>query len=181
LALLDAHTGEDAKERVDLEGMRAQARRLAQPFSRAQPEAHFTGSAVVVDPSFERVCLVHHAKLHRWLQPGGHVDDADGGALEETALREAREETGLSVRLHPQGPLPLDVDCHEIPQRKTEAAHHHLDVRFLLVADNPDALVHDPQESFGAQWLPWDDALERVDDEALKRLLRKSRRICQGA
>ena len=176
-ALLAAHAGEDEKERADLERMRAHARQLAAPFSRAQAEAHFTGSAVVVDPPGERVCLLHHAKLHRWLQPGGHADAADGGSMAETALREAREETGLAVRLHPTAPRPLDVDAHGIPARATEPAHQHLDVRFLIVADNPEALAHDPAESFGAQWLGWDEALARADDEGLKRMLRKARRL----
>lgn len=177
VAALDRHQGEDEKEQSDLKRMRAYARELAAPFSRAQAKAHFTGSAIVVDPKGERVCLVHHAKLHRWLQPGGHADEADGGAMEETALREAREETGLQVALHPRAPAPLDVDIHGIPARKTEPAHEHLDVRYLAVAEDPEKLAHDPNESFGAQWLTWDEALARVDDDALKRMLRKARRV----
>src|SRR5438132_8205968 len=110
--------------------MRDYARMLERPFSRSQAVAHFTGSAVVTDPGGERVCLVHHAKLNRWLQPGGHADDSDAGSLEATALREAGEETGLSVVLHPTAPRPLDLDVHRIPERKGEPAHHHLDVRY---------------------------------------------------
>ena len=172
---LSKHQAEDEKERADLAKMWAHALGLKQPFSRAQLEAHFTGSAVVVDPAGERICLLHHAKLHRWLQPGGHADETDG-VMEETALREAREETGLRVSLHPTAPRPLDVDVHTIPARKTEPEHQHLDVRYLVVAEDPEALAHDPDESFGAQWLTWDEALLRVDDDALKRLLRKARR-----
>jgi 8-oxo-dGTP pyrophosphatase MutT (NUDIX family) len=168
---------EDEKERVDLEAMRTFARELAEPFSRAQANAHFTGSAVVVDPEGKRVCLVHHAKLGRWLQPGGHADPADDGAMPETALREAREETGLRVALHPRAPRPLDVDVHVIPARKTEPEHRHLDLRYLVVAENPDALAHDPDESLGARWLAWEEALHGTDEPALRRLLEKARRI----
>lgn len=179
MALLGAHRGEDDQERTDLERMRADALRLERPFSREQPEAHFTGSAVVVDPGGGRVCLVHHGKLNRWLQPGGHADPADGGAMEETALREAREETGLAVRLHPDAPRPLDVDAHRIPARKAEPEHVHLDVRFLVVAENPEALAHDPNESHGARWLGWEEALALADEPALRRLLQKARRIAR--
>jgi 8-oxo-dGTP pyrophosphatase MutT (NUDIX family) len=179
--LLARHAPTDAKEREDLERMRAFATQLQRPFSRSQPAAHFTGSAVVVDPKGERVVLLHHGKLKRWLQPGGHADEADAGSLLATALREAREETGCRVRLHPSAPRPLDVDIHPIPARKDEPDHLHLDVRFLLIAENPEALAHDPQESSGAQWLDWAAALERADEAPLRRLLEKARAVSRPA
>lgn len=173
--LLARHVPADAKERGDLERMRDYAARLERPFSREQREAHFTGSAVVVDPAGERVVLVHHGKLKRWLQPGGHADAVDGGSMEATALREAREETGCRVSPLPTAPRPLDVDIHMIPARKDEPEHAHLDVRYLVVAENPEALAHDPNESFGAQWVTWDEALARADEPALRRMLEKAR------
>jgi 8-oxo-dGTP pyrophosphatase MutT (NUDIX family) len=172
--LLEAVVPTDEKERADLAVMRGFATSLAEPFSRAQWPAHFTGSAVVVSPDGHQVCLVLHAKLNRWLQPGGHADPADGGDLQRTALREAREETGLQVTV--RGAAPLDVDVHVIPARKAEPEHRHLDVRYLVVAEDPSALKHDPNESHGAQWLGWDQALARADEAPLKRLLEKARR-----
>ena len=95
--------------------------------------------------------------------------------MEATALREAREETGCEVSLHPNAPRPLDVDVHVIPARKLEPEHRHLDVRYLVVAANPEALAHDPNESTGAQWLTWEDALARADEAPLRRMLEKAR------
>jgi 8-oxo-dGTP pyrophosphatase MutT (NUDIX family) len=175
LSLLARHVPADAKERKDLAAMTAAAADLDEPFSRAQQPAHFTGSAVVVDPGGARVVLVMHGKLKRWLQPGGHCEPQDAGDLEATALREAREETGLDVELHPTAPRPLDLDAHVIPAKGTEPQHTHLDVRYLVVAKNPEALKHDPHESSGAQWLSWDEALARADDAALKRMLEKAK------
>ena len=175
-ALLSSHSPADDKERADLEAMRSWAASLPSPFSREQLPGHFTGSAVVVTPDGAQVCLVLHAKLHRWLQPGGHADVADGGSMETTALREAREETALDVVLHPTAPRPLDVDVHAIPARKTEPEHRHLDVRYLVVAKNPEALAHDPNESHGAQWLSWEEALARADEAPLRRMLEKAMR-----
>ena len=174
-SLLAGHLPADDKERADLELMRQWASSLAEPFSRSQWPAHFTGSAVVVTPDGERVCLVLHAKLNRWLQPGGHAADADAGQLQSTALREAAEETGLHVALHPTAPAPLDFDVHVIPARKSEPEHRHLDVRYLVVAQKPEALAHDPAESHAAQWLSWDEALARADEAPLKRMLLKAR------
>lgn len=90
-----------------------------------------------------------------------------------TALREAREETGCEVEL--LAPNPIDVDVHTIPARKADPEHEHLDVRYLVVAKNPEALKHDPNESHGAQWLTWDDALARADEAPLRRMLEKAR------
>lgn len=179
-ALLEGHLPTDEKERADLEAMRGFARSLPQPFSRAQWPAHFTGSAVVASPDGAQVALVHHSKLRRWLQPGGHADAADRGDLARTARREAEEETGLTVAPHPWAQGLLDVDVHVIPARKDEPEHRHLDARFLFVAHDPAALAHDPQESFGAQWLGWDEALARADEAPLRRLLEKARRLAQG-
>jgi len=175
--LLAAHHPADEKETADLREMRGFAVSLSAPFSREQWPAHFTGSAVVVTPDGAKVCLVLHAKLKRWLQPGGHADVVDGGEMEKTALREAREETGCEVELHPSAPRPIDVDVHVIPARKTEPEHRHLDVRYLVVAKNPEALAHDPNESHGAQWLSWDEAIARADEAPLRRLLTKAHAV----
>src|SRR5262245_29402656 len=175
LTALSRHRCEDAKEASDLDQMKRWALALEDPFARSQPEAHFTGSAVVIDPVGERVCLVRHRKLDRWLQPGGHAEPGDGGSIEQTALREAGEETGCRVLLHPSAPRPLDLDVHAIPARPGEPAHRHLDVRFLVVAHDPEQLSHDCAESRCAKWLSWDEALALVDEPALRRLLRKAR------
>ena len=179
--LLQSHVPQDEAEAVHLERMKGFAQTLERPFSRHQPGAHFTGSALVVDPNGERLVLLHHAKLNRWLQPGGHCDESDSGFLQKTALREAAEETGCKVRLHPLLSQTLDVDVHIIPARSTETEHLHLDVRFLVLADNPEALTFDAQESLGVRWVSFDEALALSDDESLRRLIRKGRRWLRGA
>lgn len=181
LTLLSRHRGDDAKEASDLDQMKAWALALEDPFARSQPQAHFTGSAVVIDPAGARVCLVHHRKLDRWLQPGGHAEPGDGGAIDHTALREAAEETGCRVLLHANAPRPLDVDVHTIPARPGDPAHLHLDVRFLVVAEDPERLSHDSAEARGARWFSWEEALALVDEPALRRLLSKARASARGA
>jgi 8-oxo-dGTP pyrophosphatase MutT (NUDIX family) len=172
LELLDAVVPADDKERRDLALLRAYGQSLAEPFSREQPVAHFTGSALVTDG--KRVALVFHRKLSRWLQPGGHAEPEDAGDLTRTALREAREETGLSVRLHAYAPQPLDIDVHTISARPDALAHLHLDVRFLVVAEASAALVMDAAEVAEVRWFALDEALEKADDASLRRLLLKA-------
>jgi len=173
--LLAAVEPADDKEAADLALMQAQRALLPEPFSRSQPGAHFTGSAVVTDG--RRVALVHHRKLGRWLQPGGHAEPVDGEDLLATALREASEETGCPVVPHPAAPRPLDVDVHPIPSRGTEPAHLHLDVRFLVLTDRPEALREDPEESRAVQWFDLDVALHRAGTAEMRRLLGKVRAV----
>lgn len=170
--LLDAVVAGDAKEGEDLALLRQYGATLSAPFSRQQSGAHFTGSALVTDG--ERVALVFHRKLGRWLQPGGHAEAEDGGDLTQTALREAREETGLAVSLHPVAPRPLDVDVHTIPARPEAAAHLHLDVRFLVQAAPSGALVREVAEASDLRWFTLEEALVTADDASLRRLLRKA-------
>jgi 8-oxo-dGTP pyrophosphatase MutT (NUDIX family) len=179
LELLARHCPEGDKEAADLARMREYARTLADPVSPDELGAHFTASAIVVDPPAEHVCFVYHKKLGRWLQPGGHVDRADQGSLVRAALREVREETGLEVKLHAVAPAPLDVDIHAIPARGAAAEHEHLDVRFLTVAATT-AIAFDPDESLGVRWFTWEEALQSGCDAALARLLGKAERACRA-
>ena len=163
-ALLAAHEPADAEEAEDLERMRAWAKTLELPFSRDQPEAHFTASAIVVDDAGERTLLVHHRKSGNWFQPGGHFEPGDASAA-EAALREAREETGLATRLGRPG--LLDVDVHWVPWD----GHWHLDLRYHLVAAGE--LAPDVAEVHAAEWVAWEDALARIEEPALRRALAK--------
>jgi len=130
--MLRTYVAGDEREEADRCAMLRLAEELEQPLSRKQVRAHFTASAFVVDETGNRACLVQHATLGRLLQPGGHVESIDS-CLEHAALREAREETGLELELHPEAPRPFDLDIHAIPATADEPGHFHLDVRYLVV------------------------------------------------
>ena len=118
-------------------------------FYRRLLHAHFTGSAWIISPGGEKVLLLHHRKLDKWLQPGGHADGEEN--IAGVAEREAREETGLSsIRLLRQGLFDLDV--HRIPARKKEPEHLHYDIRYLFTA-LPDEPLRQNSESKGLAWL----------------------------
>lgn len=140
-------------------------------FERTLVEGHVTGSAWVISDDGAAVVLLHHGKLGRWLQPGGHADgDPD---VVRVAMREAREETSLqSLRLG--GQAIFDVDVHAIPARGAEPAHLHYDVRFCFFADRTE----DPSpsdESHDARWLTLDDARRLAPEESILRMIRKTR------
>ena len=90
-------------------------------FDRTCRPGHITGAAWIISADRRRCLLTHHRKLDRWLQLGGHADGQ--WQVDEVALREAREESGMTefdfVRI--DGALmPLDIDVHMIPERARE-------------------------------------------------------------
>ncbi len=150
------------------------------PFSRENPEGHITGSAVVARPDGSAYLLVLHRKLGRWLQPGGHTEESDDSVL-GTALREAREETGLSAFEIPHEDAILDVDVHPIPAHGKDPAHFHFDIRYLLVTSE----AHDPSASEDParpmRWTTFEEAIAAGVDDSLARALDKARgRLTRG-
>lgn len=131
---------------------------------------HVTGSAWIVNNNGSRVVLVHHAKLGKWVQPGGHCDDESD--VTQVALREAREETGLAV-LPVQATL-FDIDAHRIPEYWNTPEHWHFDARFLLQADDKVAPICS-QESRDVRWVELEEALELNPEESIARMVRKTR------
>ena len=129
-------------------------------FERTHLPGHITGSAWIVDASRTKVLLVHHAKLNKWVQPGGHADGDEN--ILAVALKEAEEETGLK-KFNIISHQPYDVDIHLIPKRIDFPEHFHYDVRFLLEAD-PTERILVSEESHDVKWISLDE-LERYNHE----------------
>lgn len=140
----------------------------ADAFSRSCLEGHVTGSAFVVDAGLERSLFVHHAKLGRWLQPGGHCEAFE--TAYEAAAREALEETGIAPRAFPDGAI-FDLDVHEIPARSDAPAHFHYDIRYLFSAEAGGERAS--EESRAVEWLSFDEALSRNAEASIRRPLAK--------
>jgi 8-oxo-dGTP pyrophosphatase MutT (NUDIX family) len=147
-------------------------------FVEAQPDCllrtcvpgHLTGSAWIVSPGRTRTLLTHHHKLDKWLQLGGHAD-GDGDLL-AVALREAREESGLT-RLHAVSTEIFDFDRHLIPARKAEPEHYHYDLRFLIEAD-PDEPLTISSESKDLAWVELSRVTALNPEESMARMVRKT-------
>ncbi len=136
---------------------------------------HFTASAFILAPQGAALLLIHHRKLGRWLQPGGHVapDDAD---LLAAARRECAEEVALAdLPLHPRQPGPFDLDVHAIPAYRDCPGHEHFDVRFLFRAPSLEFGVG--EEVAGARWVGLDEVeADPASDASVLRAVRKVRR-----
>lgn len=138
---------------------------------RTERAGHLTASALIVDR--DRVLLTLHPTVGRWLQTGGHIEDDDVD-LGSAALREAREEGGITDLVLDPEPLRLDrhsVRCRSDAGDRTELDH--LDVQFLAVAP-PDAVARRSAESDDLRWWAW-DALPADTDDSVRALVAQAR------
>ena len=174
---LRRHRPEGADETAHLAAILAFVTAHTDPFDRRIPDGHLTGSAFVLSADGRRVLLLHHRKLDRWLQPGGHANAGEANG-EDVALREAREETGIeALQLHPDAPRPLDVDVHAIPARGSEPAHLHLDLRYVVIAPAGAGLLRSTKETNALRWFGWDELAALGLDGGLRRGLGKARKF----
>ena len=117
--------------------------------------AHLTASSLIVSPDFTHTLFVFHRIYQSWCWTGGHADGADD--LLHVAMREAREETGLTA-LQPYCTDILSLDILPVfGHRKNGryvAAHLHFSAAYILIADRADPLMHKDDENTGVQWFP---------------------------
>lgn len=153
-------------EAAEVSAIFRQLRAECDPTARTSLPGHITASGVVLEGG--ELLMIRHPQLDRWLQPGGHVDPPE--VVEQAALREVREETGVSCGLHAwhqRHGAPLDIDIHAIPAnpRKGEPAHLHYDFRYLLTPFSKEDI--DPE--LPTRWVPLAD----IRDAGLARLIAK--------
>ncbi len=137
----------------------------------------------MVNQEFTKVLFTYHAKLLKWLQLGGHADGEN--IIQKVAFKEACEESGIDdfnfidILNFPsyatpdnyQKVIPFDLDIHFIPERKTEPAHYHFDVRFILVAKKEEFKIS--SESLDLKWIDLEDVFNFSSEESTLRQVYK--------
>jgi 8-oxo-dGTP pyrophosphatase MutT (NUDIX family) len=168
--LLARYRPDGAAEAADVERLTALI--LAEPdvWSRAVP-LHVTASAVIVHPPSGRVLLRWHQRQQAWLQVGGHGDPGETDPL-AIALREAREETGLTdLAPWPDGEL-RHVVIVSVPANASEPAHEHADVRFVFATGEPDAARPEKPDA-PLRWVSIAEAEQLTGEDNLRETLRR--------
>ena len=148
------------QERQDQAVILAFLERNPDAFYRTNLLAHMTASAWVVNPQRSKVLMVYHRLYDSWSWAGGHADGEED--LLAVALREVREETGVQ-RLRPvteeiYSLEVLTVDGHEKHGRYVPS-HLHLNVTYLLEAEEDQPLRVCEAENSGVAWFSLADAL----------------------
>ncbi len=138
-------------------------------FERSLEVGHITASAWLLNKNRSHALLMHHAKLDKWFQLGGHCDgDHD---VRVVALKEAQEESGImgiSLILDDI----FDVDVHLIPANKKEKEHYHYDIRFLVGVTSDEQIVQN-EESKELRWISKNRADLPTDARSVTRMFEK--------
>ena len=130
-------------------------------FLRSNLLAHMTASSWIVNPERTKTLMVYHNLYDSWSWTGGHADGETD--LLSVALREAREETGIE-HVRPVSPEifsleVLTVDGHE-KRGEYVPSHLHMNVTYLLEAEESDTLHVCREENSGVAWFTLEEALK---------------------
>ena len=129
-------------------------------FTRENQVAHMTASSWLLNATHDKVLMIYHNIYHSWAWTGGHADgDRD---LLAVAKREAMEETGATeIRAISEDIFSLEiltVDGHE-KRGAYVPSHLHLNVSYLLEADEAEVLRIKPDENSGVRRFFLEEAL----------------------
>lgn len=128
--------------------------------TRNNDKCHFTSSGIVLNKERTKVLMVFHNIYNSWIVPGGHADgDSD---LLHVALKEVEEETGQKATVLDKNIFQLSISPIEghMKRGKYVEPHYHLDVLYLLEADDTIPLVYREDESQGVKWATIDESLD---------------------
>ena len=130
-------------------------------FLRENKTAHMTASAWIVNRDLTKVLMCYHNIYDSWSWTGGHADGET--ELLNTALREAGEETGVrEIKPVSEDIFSLEiltVDGHE-KRGEYVSSHLHMNVTYLLEADEREALTVCEGENSAVGWFTLEDALK---------------------
>lgn len=136
--------------------------------------AHLTSSGFIMNRDLTKVLVIFHKIYQAWGWTGGHADgEADMLAV---ALKEAREETGLEV-IEPLSRDIMSLDIlpvwGHVKKSGYVSAHLHLNVAYVLIADEKDTLKVNEEETEGLMWVDADAIGDYSTEAALVTVYRK--------
>jgi 8-oxo-dGTP pyrophosphatase MutT (NUDIX family) len=128
--------------------------------------AHMTSSSWVVNKDRSKILLVHHNIYNSWAWTGGHADGCDN--LLEVAIREAKEETGINnIKPIINEIFSLEILCvnGHIKNSEYVPSHLHLNLTYLLEADETEELIIKEDENSGVKWFSLETGLKSINEK----------------
>lgn len=149
------------QEKVDKNIMLKYINEFDNVLTRENEYGHFTSSAFVLNKKRTKILMIYHKIYDSWAWTGGHSDgDSD---LLYVAMKEVKEETGI------RNVIPISKDIYSLEvisvnghekRGKYVGTHVHLNVTYILEADENEMLHIKEDENSGVKWVPIDEILE---------------------
>ena len=170
------------QEEVDRKIMLKYIKDFDDVLTRENEYGHFTSSAFVLNKERTKILMIYHKIYNSWAWVGGHADgDSD---LLYVAMKEAKEETGIK-NISPiyediYSLEVINVNGHE-KRGKYVGSHVHLNVTYLLEANENEQIHIKEDENSGVKWVPINDILQVtsetwVRDRVYAKILNKMRK-----
>ena len=162
---LERYIPYNEQEQVDKKMMLNYINDFDDVLTRQNHYGHFTSSAFVLNKERTKMLMIYHKIYNSWAWVGGHSDgDSD---LLYVAMKEAKEETGIKNVVPISNNIYsieiINVNGHE-KRGKYVGTHVHLNVTYLLEADESEKIRMKEDENSGVKWVPIDKILEESSE-----------------
>lgn len=158
---IEKYTPYNEQEDVDRKIMLKYINDFEDVLTRQNEYGHFTSSAFVLNKERTKILMIYHKIYNSWAWTGGH-SDGDSNLL-YVAIKEATEETGIKnvvpITENIYSLELINVEGHE-KRGKYVGSHIHLNVTYLLEADEKEETHIKEDENSGVKWVSIDKVLE---------------------
>lgn len=163
---IKAYTPYNVQEEKDRKTILAFLEKYPDAFERSNELAHMTSSAWVTNRDHDRILMAYHNIYDSWSWLGGHCD-GNTNCL-EVAIKEVKEEAGISSVVALSDKIfsleVLSVNAH-MKRGNYVPTHLHLNVTYLLEADDHEQVRVKDDENSGVAWFEMDEAVERSNEK----------------
>lgn len=143
-------------------------------FLRDNKLAHFTASSWIVNKEHTKVLMVFHNIYQSWSWTGGHADGEED--LLKVAIKEAKEETGVTHIWPVNNEIfsleVITVDGH-IKKGSYVSSHLHVNVTYLLEAEEKDMLQIKEDENSNVAWFELSEAVSASCEPWMQKIYKK--------
>lgn len=137
-------------------------------------DGHLCGSSWIVDSKEEKALLIHHPKLKKWMQPGGHLEENE--IPYETAIRELKEETNININnVRNKKEILIDAGIHEF-KHSSKPEHIHYDLRYYFDVNSKKVNIKS-EEGVEIKWVKFQDIPDLDMDGTLTRMVDYTKKI----
>lgn len=124
-------------------------------------ERQYCASVFVIDFDLGNVLLMYNKKLHKWVQPGGHIEGLELPV--DTALREVMEETGIKIKLIGHTLDNVNIEPVSVSHYRNRVGDM-IDIQYIAIPLTKDI---NNDEDNDVIWFPIDklDGSKDIEDE----------------